>query len=117
MDSDNRFEGVVRLVAESLAQRLLVKDMAAAARLSPFHFSRCFKEQFGLTPHGYITARRIERARELLQQDNLSLAEVGRTVGFLTHAHFSGAFKRKTGESPGAARRAYRALREQVAAE
>src|SRR5947209_17044676 len=57
--------------------------MAAVARLSVYHFARQFKAATGLPPHQNVIARRVERAKQLLQGGgDLSLAEVAAHTGF-----------------------------------
>jgi AraC family transcriptional regulator len=76
--------------------------LAAVARLSPFHFARQFKEATGLPPHQYVISRRVERAKQLLQEGaELSLAEVAAHVGFSDQSQFSHHFKRHVGVTPG----------------
>ena len=76
--------------------------MAAVARLSPYHFTRQFKAATGLPPHQYVIARRVERARYVLQQGrDLSLAEVAADAGFSDQSQFSRHFKRLVGVTPG----------------
>src|SRR5262249_15841751 len=57
---------VTDYVEEHLAENVLLSQLAEVARLSPFHFSRAFKQSFGLPPLRYVTGRRIERAKTLL---------------------------------------------------
>src|SRR5262249_60369278 len=69
--------------------------------LSPYHFARRFKESTGLSPHRYIIARRIERAKELLRgEEDLSLGQVAARVGFWDQGHFTRHFKRLVGVTP-----------------
>ena len=76
--------------------------MAAVARLSPYHFARQFKAATGLPPHQYVIARRVERAKELLQAGtDLSLAEVAAHAGFSDQSQFCRHFKRLVGVTPG----------------
>src|SRR5262249_13638851 len=75
-------------------------QMAAVARLSPYHFARQFKRATGLPPHQYIILRRVERAKQLLQGD-LPLAEVAACAGFSDQSQFSSHFKRLVGVTPG----------------
>ena len=76
--------------------------MVAVARLSPYHFARQFKAATGLPPHQYIIARRVERAKGLLQEnDDLSLSQVAARVGFSDQSQLSHHFKRLVGVSPG----------------
>jgi AraC family transcriptional regulator len=74
--------------------------LAGLARLSPFHFARAFKQSFELPPHRYLTLRRIERAKELLRQPDLSVTRIGLNVGFSDTSSFSVAFRRETGVTP-----------------
>jgi AraC family transcriptional regulator len=53
-----------------------------------------------LPPHQYVIARRIERAKRLLRDDNLSLAQVAARVGFWDQGHFTRHFKRLVGVTP-----------------
>lgn len=84
----------------SLHEPLHVSDLAAQAHLSPFHFARMFRHSVGMPPHAYITARRMEAARELLVASEMPLAEVGRRVGYRTQAHFTGVFRTQVGMTP-----------------
>src|SRR6266478_5575590 len=67
------------------------------ARLSPYHFSRSFKHSFGLPPHRYHANRRIERAKQLLANRELSVTNIALDVGFSETSMFSAAFHRLTG--------------------
>jgi AraC-like DNA-binding protein len=99
--SRTRLERVLALVNERLATPLPVAELAAAVHMSPFHFSRMFKVSTGRSPHEWITAKRMARAKALLGQTRLPLAEVARLSGYRTHAHFSGMFHSAVGMTPG----------------
>ena len=62
-----RLRAVVAYIEEHLDAGLTLEQMAAAARLSVYHFARQFKAATGLPPHQYVILRRVERARQLLQ--------------------------------------------------
>lgn len=91
---------LVEHIHASLHEPLHVSDLAQQAHLSPFHFARMFRHSLGLPPHAYITARRMDAARELLAASDLPLAEVGRRVGYRTQAHFTGVFRTHVGTTP-----------------
>ena len=95
-----RLERVRALIERSLAQPLHVEHLAAAAHMSPFHFSRLFKLATGESPHAYLTQRRVERAKELLAQSRLPLVHVASAVGFQTQGHFTEVFRRHAGTTP-----------------
>jgi AraC family transcriptional regulator len=96
-----RLRGVVEYIEEHLGPGPTLEQMAAVARLSPYHFARQFKAATGLAPHQYVIARRVERARQLLEGGDLSLAEVGLEVGFSDQSQFTHHFKRIVGVTPG----------------
>jgi transcriptional regulator GlxA family with amidase domain len=76
------------------AEPLDLEELARAARVSPRHFSRSFRETFGETPHQYLLTRRLERARHLLRTTDLQVAEICLDVSFTT------TFRRHVGMSP-----------------
>jgi AraC family transcriptional regulator len=97
-----RLRAVVEYIEEHLDASPTLEEMAAVARLSPYHFARQFKRATGLPPHQYVIARRVERARQLLQaRTDLSLAEVALHAGFSDQSQFSRHFKRLVGVTPG----------------
>jgi AraC family transcriptional regulator len=96
---------VADYVEEHLADSVLLSQLAEVARLSPFHFSRAFKQSFGLPPLRYVTSRRIERAKILLAGED-SITQVGLAVGFGETSSFTTAFRRRTGVTPTVFRRA-----------
>jgi AraC family transcriptional regulator len=96
---------VVAFIEENLATDVSLAEMAELAGLSPFHFSRSFKSSFGVPPHHYHAQRRIERAKLLLADKDMSVTRVAADVGFSATSAFSGAFHRIAGETPTAYRR------------
>jgi AraC family transcriptional regulator len=95
---------VTDYVEEHLADNVVLSQLAEVARLSPFHFSRAFKQSFGLPPLRYVTSRRIERAKTLLAGED-SVTHVGLAVGFGETSSFTTAFRRHTGVTPSVFRR------------
>jgi AraC-like DNA-binding protein len=94
---------------ENLVNDVSLSELAAIVDLSRAHFSRQFKTSTGLPPHRYQLALRIERAKTLLLQRNLSLKEVALSCGFFDQGHLSKSFRRLVGLSPGAWQRSRRA--------
>ncbi|MGL4314258.1 MAG: helix-turn-helix domain-containing protein [Sphingomonas sp.] len=80
-------------------------DLADIVGCSPTHFSRAFKQSTGLAPFHWLAERRIDRAKDLLEQGRLSLAEVALAVGFAAQPQFTTAFGRATGMTPAKWRR------------
>jgi two-component system response regulator YesN len=68
--------------------------------LSPYYFSKMFKERFQMTFIDYLTQLRIAKAKELLNDQKMSLKEIASTIGYRDPNYFSRVYKKATGESP-----------------
>jgi len=84
-----------------LDDRLTLSDLAAVACLSPYHFSRSFKQALGIGPQRYVTQRRLERAKTLMRRTNQPLARIAQEVGFSDQSHLTSVFRREIGVTPG----------------
>jgi AraC-like DNA-binding protein len=82
------------------AEALTVERLAKLAGLSTFHFIRAFRASAGQTPHQYLRARRIERARELLVTTPMPVTDICDAVGFQSLGSFSTLFRKLNGETP-----------------
>jgi AraC family transcriptional regulator len=91
---------VASYIEEHVADHISLSTLAQLARLSPYHFSRAFKQTFGMPPHRFHTHRRIERAKSLLANPAASVTSVGMAVGFCETSSFSAAFRKATGVTP-----------------
>ncbi|HEX7177004.1 MAG TPA: helix-turn-helix domain-containing protein [Pyrinomonadaceae bacterium] len=103
---DRRIRRAVELMHAHLDRDLPLEELAGAAYLSPFHFSRLFKKLTGAAPHAYLASLRNARAQTLLAETDLSVTEVAERVGYSSSSHFSKAFRQATGLSPRAFRNA-----------
>jgi transcriptional regulator GlxA family with amidase domain len=88
------------LVDARYYEPLSVADLAAAANLSPAHFSRRFKQTFGESPHQYLLTRRLERAAALLRTTDWTVAAVCFAVGWESVGSFTTSFRRMLGATP-----------------
>jgi AraC-like DNA-binding protein len=77
-----------------------VADMASAAGLSKFHFSREFRRTFGESPHHYLLTRRLERAASLLRMTDWTVGEICVSVGLLSLGSFTTSFGQAFGQTP-----------------
>jgi AraC family transcriptional regulator len=91
---------VVEFIEEHLSDEISLATLAKLVNLSLFHFARAFKQSFGVPPHRYHSARRMDRARSLLQRPALSVTQIGVQTGFRETSSFTRAFRRFTGVTP-----------------
>jgi AraC family transcriptional regulator len=91
---------VMEFIEQHLAEEISLTALAAVAELSVYHFARAFTQSFGVPPHRYHMARRMDRARRLLRTPALSVTQIGIQVGFRESSSFTKAFRRVTGLTP-----------------
>jgi AraC family transcriptional regulator len=95
-----RLRRVLDYISENYERDVSLGELAAEAGVSPFHFSREFKRATGFAPHQYLINVRVERAKALLAESELPLAEVSLSAGFSSQSHFTRLFHRLTGVTP-----------------
>ena len=91
---------VVEFIEEHLAEEISLAALAELVDLSLFHFARAFRQLFGAPPHRYHMARRMDRAKSLLQRPALSVTQIGARIGFRETSSFTRAFRKFTGLTP-----------------
>jgi AraC family transcriptional regulator len=102
---------LVEFIEAHLADPLTLGQLAGMCALSEYHFARMFRESFGLPPHQYLLARRMEQARRLLRQTERPLGDVALACGFASASHFSNRFRQVMGATPGEYRQALASVR------
>ncbi len=96
---DDPLGSVLNLIDERLDEDLHVNELAASVDMEPITFTRLFKRKNGCTPYRYLTSRRMERAKVLLNA-KVSVTETSLAVGYANPAKFASAFRRSTGVPP-----------------
>jgi len=103
-----RFDAVVDYLHAHLSCRVSLDELAAVARLSPFHFLRSFQKQYHATPQQMLMALRLQEAKRLLAGGETP-AQVAAATGLTDQAHLTHAFARRYGVTPGRYQRQVRA--------
>lgn len=83
-----------------------LEELAAECRLSCSHFARAFKTSTGMSPMRWLSLQRVEHAKTLLLQTDLTLEQIAQACGFADASHFAREFSRTAEASPGAWRHA-----------
>ncbi|WP_165799706.1 helix-turn-helix domain-containing protein [Sphingomonas oleivorans] len=91
---------VLDLIDAHVAGGISLDQMAAECGLSRTQFVAAFARSMGMSPHRWIVARRLERSREMLRSNELSIAQVALACGFGDQSHFTRAFRQRYGITP-----------------
>ena len=99
--SPERLRRVRDYIEAHLDDQLSLTDLAGVACLSPYHFSRSFKQAVGVGPQRYVIQRRLEHAKTLLRRTHQPLASIAQEAGFADQSHLNSIFRREMGVTPG----------------
>lgn len=91
---------VIRYIESHFSENLSIHDLAEYAKLSPYHFTRVFKEDTGYTPIEFLNGYRINQAKMMLKTTSLSVRDIAKKCGFQSTSYFSTCFKKRTGATP-----------------
>jgi AraC family transcriptional regulator len=103
--SEQQLRRVRAFIEAHLETDIRLEAMAAACGISPDYFLRMFKTTVGVSPYQFVINQRVERAKQLLSDDGVSLAEIALRCGFSHQEHLTRMFRRFTGVTPGRYRR------------
>ncbi|MEM1381827.1 MAG: AraC family transcriptional regulator [Pseudomonadota bacterium] len=96
------------VITHRMAERLTVADLARVLDMPRWTFADAFKAATGDTPHAFVTAKRVDKACELLRTGDMALAEIAYATGFASQSHMTDTFRRTLGTTPGKWRREVR---------
>ena len=98
--SRDRLQTALAYIQNHLADNISLAEIAQEVDMSQHHFCRLFKQSTGISPYQYVIQQRLERAKQLLLQNQLSIAEVAQEVGFSEQSQLTRQLKRATGFTP-----------------
>lgn len=98
--ASKNFEYVINYLSQNFHERIALADMAEQLHLSYDYFQHRFKAITGFSPQQFLIQKRLDAARQLLENTNLSCTEISYRCGFSNSAQFSAIFKRELGQSP-----------------
>jgi AraC family transcriptional regulator len=98
--SKSTLHQVVDYIQNNLDRDISLAELANVAHMSVHHFGKLFKQSMGVTPHQYVLKCRVDQAKKLLANKQLSFAEISQAVGFCHQSHFIDVFRRYTSLTP-----------------
>lgn len=93
-------QSAYKIINECYNEELTLDELSARVGRSKYHLSRAFKGYYHVTPGAYLTSVRLAQAKEMLEETDLPVREIGRRVGLSNSAYFTTLFKRRFGCSP-----------------
>jgi AraC-like DNA-binding protein/mannose-6-phosphate isomerase-like protein (cupin superfamily) len=104
-DTERKIRQATEYIALNYARNLTIASLADLVGMSPSHFAACFKRITRISPIEFVIRRRLDHARELLQNSNFSIGQIADMCGFASSQYFARIFTRREGSSPRQARR------------
>jgi AraC-like DNA-binding protein len=92
---------VCEFIKENYSRNISLGELSALVYISPYHLSHIFKMRMGLSPIQYLIGIRIEKAKTMLKNTNMPIAEISEAIGYPNTNYFNEIFKKGTGLTPG----------------
>jgi len=90
---------IQEFIEMSYLKKLMLQDLMNISGLSKYYLIRRFEQEYGISPHQYLTSLRINHAREIMRRNN-NISDVALEAGFYDQSHFTKTFKEHTGTTP-----------------
>ncbi len=98
--SESTVTKAIKYIQENFTKEISLDDVSREVNVSPYYFSKLFKEEVGKNFIEYITELRIDEAKKLLRDERLAIREAGALSGYPDQNYFSRIFKKQTGMTP-----------------
>ena len=107
-EEGERLQQLLAYIHEHLNERLSNNDLAEMCHMHPTHFIRYFRTRTGQTPARYVTERRMESAKRMLENTELDVSAIMERVGLQEASHFARLFRKQYALTPTEYRRQFR---------
>jgi AraC family transcriptional regulator len=96
----SQLKRVIDYIKANLTKDLSILDLAILTGMSESHFSRSFRQSVGISPYQYLMQQRVERAKQLLEQQSIAISSIALDCGFANQTHLTKVFRQMTGMTP-----------------
>lgn len=103
-----KIQEAISYIHSNYRSKITLDDIAARCELSRFYFTRLFKDQTGSTVRDYLEQVRIQRAKQMLLDPTMAIADIAAEVGFTEQAYFANVFRERVSQTPSEYRRSTR---------
>lgn len=97
----------VDYIMDHINDKINIYDLSLRSRWKHQHFIRVFTNYIGETPYQFILLKKIDKAKKLICETNISISEISFELGFQSYGNFCNAFKKITGKTPNVYRKFY----------
>ncbi len=97
---DNRLILINRYIRNNLNKNITLQELADLIGCNPIYLSNTYSKVFNISPIRHLQIKKIQKAKQLLKETNLSIADISSNLGFYSISHFSDLFKKHIGISP-----------------
>ncbi len=98
--ANSQLQGILEYIHENIAYDLSLTELATIAGMGVHHFGNLFKRSTGLSPYQYIIQQRLDRAKELLKDPELSIVDIAIQSGFANQSHLTTIFSKHLAITP-----------------
>ena len=95
-----KLEQAIEYINDSLEENIKLQDIAQELDISQYYFSHLFRESVGISPYRYVIQQRVEKAKQLLIDTEMSIAEIALACGFNSQSQMTLHFRKLTGTTP-----------------
>ncbi|NJM63419.1 MAG: helix-turn-helix domain-containing protein [Oscillatoriales cyanobacterium RU_3_3] len=100
-----KLQQAIDYIQANLDQKLSLEAIAQQLNMSVYHFCDLFKQSTGIAPYKYVLQQRVERAKQLLKDEERAIVDIALECGFANQTHLNKHFRKFTGTTPKAYRK------------
>lgn len=95
-----KLEQAIAYINDNLAAKIELEDIANELDISQYYFAHLFRNSMGISPYSYVIQQRVEKAKELLHNTQMPIAEIALACGFTSQSQMTMHFRKLTDTTP-----------------
>ena len=98
--SKSQLRQIIEYIHRHVDSEIKLTTLAEMAGISQYYFCQLFKQSLGISPYQYVLQLRVERAKQLLKSQKMTICDIALACGFANQSHFTKHFRKLTGTTP-----------------